>query len=381
VRVNPDGSLGEPNDVALGGIEHKMGIRASATCVLNFGENGACRGELVGGLPSESQGMKQMFLLMNAARIAVGIQSVGVASSAYLNALKYAKERKQGSSIKSFKDPNAPRVPIIEHPDVRRMLLDMKARVEGIRALIAKLASHSDRAEIAHATGKGNLNYHQGQVELLTPLVKAYGSDQAFRICETAIQTLGGAGYISDYGIEQYCRDSKIFSIYEGTNHIQAMDLVGRKLGMAGGANLTAFFGDVQGFVEQHKAHPIFGAAVLQLGEAVNALQGTTMRLLSWFHGGNLDLVPIYANRFLEMMAETTVGWLLLDQALLAEQKRAELTAEQAEHPDHTFYAGKQHTALYFAHNVLPGVVGKADLFGREDKSPLQIPDEAFGRI
>ncbi|MFO0579566.1 MAG: acyl-CoA dehydrogenase [Polyangia bacterium] len=381
VRVNADGSLGEPNDVALGGIEHKMGIRASATCVLNFGENGACRGELVGGAASESQGMKQMFLLMNAARIAVGIQSLGVASSAYLNALKYAKERKQGSSIKSFKDPNAPRVPIIEHPDVRRMLLDMKSRVEGIRALIGKLAMHSDRAEIAHATGTGNLNYHQGQVELLTPLVKAYGSDQAFRICETAIQTLGGAGYISDYGIEQYCRDSKIFSIYEGTNHIQAMDLVGRKLGMAGGANLTAYFGDVMGFVEQHKAHPIFGAAVAQLGEAANALQGTTMRMLSWFHGGNLDLVPIYANRFLEMMAETTVGWLLLEQALLAERKRAELTTEQGEHPDHAFYGGKQHTALYFASNVLPAVVAKSELFGREDKSAMQIPDEAFARI
>lgn len=384
VRVNADGTLGESNDVQVAGIEHKMGIRASATCVLSFGENSACHGELVGGATSEHQGMKQMFLLMNAARLAVGIQSVGVASSAYLNALRYARERKQGSSIKSFKDPTAPRVPIIEHPDVRRMLLDMKARVEGIRALIAKVCMHSDRATIAQKTGTGNLNYHQGQVELLTPLVKAYGSDQAFRVCETAIQTLGGAGYISDYGIEQYCRDSKIFSIYEGTNHIQAMDLVGRKLGMAGGANLTAYLNDVNSFVEKNKGHEQLGAAVTQLGEAANALQGATMRMLSWFHGGNLDLVPIYANRFLEMMAETTVGWLLLEQALLAEQKHAALTAEHgagSEHPDLAFYVGKKHAAIYYAQNILPGVLDKADLLGREDKSALAIPDEAFGRI
>jgi alkylation response protein AidB-like acyl-CoA dehydrogenase len=369
---------GASNDVSLGGIEHKMGIRASATCVLNFGENNACRGELVGGPASENQGMRQMFLLMNAARIGVGIQGCALASSAYLNALRYARERKQGSSLKNFKDPTAPRVPIIDHPDVRRMLLDMKSRVEGIRALITKVAGHHDRAEIARATGQGNQNYHEGQVELLTPLVKAYSSDQSFRVCETAIQTLGGAGYISDYGIEQYCRDAKIFSIYEGTNHIQAMDLVGRKLGMAGGAHLQSYFADVAAFVKQHSDHAELGTAVKQLGAALESLQATTMLLLSWFYGGRLELVPLSANRFLEMMAETTLGWLLLEQAVLAEQKRAALPAD---HRDHAFYEGKLHAAQYFAWNILPGVKAKSEILIREDNSAMRIPDSAFAQV
>ena len=378
LRVTADGTATGPNDVAVGSIEHKMGIKGSATCVLNFGENNACIGELVGGPASESQGMKQMFVMMNAARIAVGIQSIAVASTAYLNALRYTRDRRQGSSIKQFKDPTAPRVPIIEHPDVRRMLLDMKARVEGIRALIFKVARHQDLVEVAKATGEGNLNYHLGQVELLTPLVKAYSSDQSFRICETAIQTLGGAGYVSDYGIEQYCRDAKIFSIYEGTNHIQAMDLVGRKLGMAGGANLQSYHSDVTGFVKQHSEHPVYGESVKALGRAMDALYGTTMRLLAWFGGGQIELVPLAANRYLEMMSETTIGWLLLEQALIAEGKRKEL---ESDHPDHAFYEGKHYAALYFAANILPGVADRADILGREDRSAVAIPETAFAQV
>lgn len=377
-RVAADGTLGDNNDVAVGSIEHKMGIKGSATCVMNFGENGQCIGQLVGGAASENQGMKQMFMLMNAARIAVGIQGCAIASSAYLNALRYSRERRQGSSVKQFKDPTAPRVPIIEHPDVRRMLLDMKARVEGIRALIAKLASHQDRSVMAKISGEGNYNYHYGQVELLTPIVKSYASDQAFRICETAIQTLGGAGYISDYGIEQYCRDAKIFSIYEGTNHIQAMDLVGRKLGMGGGANLQAYFSDVAAFIAKHKDDAELGACLTVLQAALEALQGTTMRLLSWFHGGNLELVPLYANRFLEMMAETTLAWLLLEQAFLGREKSAALPEG---HPDLSFFQGKRYAAEYYAQNVLPGVMDKADILGREDRSALGIPDAAFAQV
>lgn len=378
-RINSDGSAGEPNDVSLGGIEHKMGIRASSTAVLNFGENGACLGEMVGGPASEHQGMKQMFAMMNFARIGVGIQSLAVASTAYLNALRYSRERKQGSSIERFKDPTAPRVPIIEHADVRRMLLDMKARVEGLRALIAKVSMHHDRAMVAqHANDSEKATYHLGQVELLTPLVKAYGSDQSFRICETAIQTLGGVGYTCDYGIEQYCRDAKIFSIYEGTNHIQAMDLIGRKLGMAGGANLQTYLSEIQRFVSTHSDDPALGKEAQLLGEATSALQGATMRLLSWFHGGQLELVPLFANRFLEMMAENTIGWLLLEQAVIANAKLATLDKE---HPDWAFYVGKRHAALYFARNVMPGVADKADILAREDKSPVEIPDAAFSRV
>jgi alkylation response protein AidB-like acyl-CoA dehydrogenase len=209
-RVDPGGVIGAKNDVKVAAIEHKMGINGSATCVLSFGEDDQCFGVPVGGDSGLGHGMAQMFKMMNGARIAVGIQGVGVASSAFLNALEYARDRKQGASIEHWKDATAPRVPILQHADVRRMLLDMKARVEGIRALAIKLAHHQD-CVLALGSGNEKALYHQGQVDLLVPLVKAYGSDQAFRICETAIQTYGGAGYTRDYPVEQYCRDAKIF--------------------------------------------------------------------------------------------------------------------------------------------------------------------------
>ena len=369
-KVRPDGT---PNDVATAGIEHKMGIKASATAQLAFGENGNCIGELVG--TAEQKGMSQMFHLMNYARIGVGIQGLSIASSAYLNALDYAKDRKQGSSIKQWKDATAPRVPIIEHADVRRMLLDMKASCEGIRALAVKLTMHLDRATALGDTDKPASEYHNGQVDLLVPLLKAYGSDQAFQICATAIQVYGGAGFLRDWPVEQYCRDSKIFSIYEGTNHIQAMDLVGRKLMQRGGANVQAFAKDVGTFVAAHKDHPVHKDAIAILGEAMNAMTQTGGKFMQWFGGGKMEMVPVVANRFLEMMAELTIGWLLLDQAVIAETAAAKLAAD---HPDRAFYAGKRYAAQYFAHNVLPGVVAKAQLIAREDRSPIDIPVEAF---
>jgi alkylation response protein AidB-like acyl-CoA dehydrogenase len=380
IRTNDDGTLAGPNDVTVGAIEHKMGINGSATCVLNFGENGKCVGWPVGGDAKLNQGMSQMFKMMNGARIAVGMQGYAVASSAYLNALEYARERKQGASITHWKDATAPRVPILEHADVRRMLLDMKSRVEGIRALAVKLARHQDSVDTLTHTGGDDkeIAYHQGQVDLLVPLVKAYGSDQGFRVCETAIQTYGGAGYTRDYPVEQYCRDAKIFSIYEGTNHIQAMDLVGRKLGQAGGANLQAFLGDVGKFVAKNAAHPTLGAAVKSLGEAAQAIGNASMKLLMWFQSGNLALVPLTANRFLEMMSELSVAWVLLEGAVIADAKEKTLDAAS---PDKAFYAGKIHAALYFARNVLPGVEFKSKLMDGEDKSPLDIPDSAFATV
>ena len=380
--IKADGSLGETNDVSVGALEHKMGINGSATCVLNFGDNGKCMGWPVGGEEKLNQGMPQMFKLMNAARISVGVQGVAVASSAFLNALEYAKDRKQGASITHWKDATAPRVPIIEHADVRRMLLQMKATVEGIRALAVKLTMHQDRAELNKGSADGDDEkrraYHQGQVDLLVPLVKAYGSDQGFRVCETAIQTYGGAGYTRDYPVEQYCRDAKIFSIYEGTNHIQAMDLVGRKLGQAGGSNLQAFLGDIAKFVALSSTHPTLGPAVKKLGAAQDAVAGCAMRLLMWFQSGQLALVPLSANRFCEMMSELTVGWQLLEGAVVAEQAKANVAEG---HPDVAFYAGKVQAALYFARNVLPGVEHKAALLAEEDKSALDIPDAGFATV
>jgi len=374
-RVNADGSLGEPNDVSVGGIEHKMGINGSATCVLNFGENDKCLGWPVGGESSLNKGMPQMFMMMNGARIAVGVQGLAVASSAYLNALEYAKDRKQGASIAHWKDATAPRVPIIEHADVRRMLLDMKSRVEGIRALAIKLTNHLDRITVAK--DDADKAYHQGQVDLLVPLLKAYGSDQAFRICETAIQTYGGAGYTRDYPAEQYCRDAKIFSIYEGTNHIQAMDLVGRKLGQAGGANLQAFLGDIAKFVAANKEHQTLNPQVRALGTAQEALAGAAMKLLMWFQTGHMDMVPLYANRFLEMMSEVAVSWLLLEGAVIAD---AQISAG-AKEPDLAFYQGKVHAARYYAKISLPHVELAARQMNDEDRSPLDIPDAAFATV
>ncbi len=371
-KKRPDGT---PNDVKVAGIEHKMGIKASATAQLVFGEDGQCVGELVG--TTEQKGMSQMFHLMNYARIGVGVQGLSIASSAYLNALDYAKDRKQGSSIKQWKDATAPRVPIIEHADVKRMLLDMKSKVEGLRALVVKLAMHIDRVNALQKSGgdQQQIDYHQGQVDLLVPLVKAYGSDQAFAICATAIQVYGGAGYLKDWPVEQYCRDSKIFSIYEGTNHIQAMDLVGRKLMQRGGANIQAFAKDVGGFVAKNKEHAQLKDSIAVLAQAMEAMTATGGKFMQWFGGGKVEMVPTVANRFLEMMSETTVGWLLLEQAVVAQ---AALDKLPAEHPDRAFYTGKVFGAQYFATNVLPGVAAKAQLIAREDRTAIDIPVEAF---
>jgi alkylation response protein AidB-like acyl-CoA dehydrogenase len=371
-RVNEDGTSGAKNDVGVGSIEHKMGINGSATCVLNFGENDDCYGELVGTV--ENMGISQMFHLMNGARISVGVQGVGVASFAYLNALEYAKDRKQGAPMTSWKDPTVPRVAIIEHADVRRMLLEMKSKVEGIRALVMKLANHQDNVRFYRGKDDEKVAYHQGQVDLLVPLVKAYGSDQAFRVCELAIQTYGGAGYTRDYPVEQAARDAKVFSIYEGTNHIQAMDLVGRKLGQHGGKNLQAFIGDIAKFVAENEKHPVLGAAVKELGAAQEAVAGMAMRLLMWFQTGRIALVPLAANRFLEMMSETAVAWMLLDA-----DKLASLPKDEAK--ERSFYEGKKHAALFYARNVLPNVKRSAEILAVEDTSPIDMPTDAFATV
>ncbi|GMU62014.1 MAG: acyl-CoA dehydrogenase [Myxococcaceae bacterium] len=373
VRVDASGKLGELNDVQVASLEHKMGINGSATCVMNFGENGECYGELVGAV--ENQGMPQMFRMMNGARIAVGIQGLAVTSSAYLNALEYAKDRKQGAPFKQWKDPSVPRVAILEHPDVRRMLLELKAHVEGIRMLVVKLAAHRDRWHVLAGRDDDQAAYHLGQVDLLTPLVKAYASEEAWRLCGQAIQIFGGAGFLKDWPVEQYARDSKIFSIYEGTTHIQSMDLVGRKLGQNGGANFTAFMGDINGFVEANKSHPVFGKDVERLSGAGEAFMQVAMGLMGWAQGGKVELVPLNGNRVLTMMSQLSVAWLLLDAGVKAEAALAKLPAG---HADRAFYEGKRFSAQWFARNVLPNVEHLAKLTMIEDASPVEISDAAF---
>ncbi|MEO0322872.1 MAG: acyl-CoA dehydrogenase [Myxococcota bacterium] len=362
------------NDVQVASIEHKMGINGSATCVLNFGENGDCVGELVGTTPH--QGMRQMFKMMNFARIGVGIQGLAVAASAYLNALEYARDRKQGSSIKEWKNAEAPRVAIIEHPNVRRDLLDMKARVEGMRALIVKLGIHQDRIQTIAGKDDESVAYHQGQIDLLTPLVKAYCSDEAFQVCERAIQVYGGAGYLRDWPVEQYARDAKIFSIYEGTNAIQALDLVGRKLGQGGGKNTQAFLGDVQKLISAEKEREGYELAFKNLQKAHEAVGGSVMQFLGWFQGGQMANIPLTAERFLQMMSKLVIGWLLLEGSVLADEKLKEGMESGAER---AFYEGKKASGLFFALNVLPEVVAAARVLKTADASPLELSDAAFG--
>jgi alkylation response protein AidB-like acyl-CoA dehydrogenase len=376
VWVEADGSLSKPNDVITASIEHKMGICGSSTCVLNFGENDSCRGFLCGSV--EHQGIAQMFQMMNGARILVGFQGVAAASSAYLNALEYTKERKQGSSVKALKDPNAPRVPIIQHADVRRMLLDMKSRVEGMRLLGLSLNMHLDRADALKASDPDRAAYHRGQVDLLVPLFKAYATDQGFQVAATAIQAYGGAGFLRDHPAEQYCRDAKIFSIYEGTNHIQALDLVGRKLRQQGGKPALDFLGDIQRFIEKNASHPKLKPGIDELRKAHEATGRILSTLMAWGGAGKLELTSLAANRVLEAMAELCVGWLLLEGAVIAHARLAEVPAGKS---DHAFYTGKVHAALFFALNVLPGVGFKADLLTREDTSALEIPEEAFATV
>jgi hypothetical protein len=322
-----------------------------------------------------------MFHMMNEARIGVGLGATALGYTGYLHSLEYARSRPQGRPVSGVgaKDATAPMVPIVQHPDVRRMLIDMKARVEGIRALIYKMALHQDRAHDAQGKDDKAAAYHKGQVELLTPIVKAYASDQAFHICETAIQTFGGAGFLKDHPVEQYCRDSKIFSIYEGTNHIQSMDLVGRKLAQAGGENFRNFLGEIGKFVAANAQHAQLGPEVQTLGKAAEQLGGLAMQLFGWSQAGaKVALVPLVATRFLEAMSETAVAWMLLESARVALAASEKLDAG---HPDVAFYTGKLHAARYYARNVLPGVFHKAKLIAAEDQSAMEIPDEAFATV
>jgi hypothetical protein len=319
--------------------------------------------------------MRQMFQMMNFARIGVGVQGLACASTAYLNALQYARERRQGAAIANAKDPRAPRVPILQHADIRRMLLDMKAKVEGMRAMVVKAAFHHDAA--TQTDDETQRSYHLGQVELLTPLVKAYCSDQGFRIAELAIQIYGGAGYTKDHPVEQYARDAKVFAIYEGTNHIQALDLVGRKLRLARGEYAKAFFADLSAFVKQHNAHPALGNEMQRLGAAAQAL-GALLLVLPGWETEQPERIALIASPLLELWSELCVGWMLLQAAVIADAKLADCSSE---HPDHAFYTGKVHSARHFAHWVLATTAARAAVLAQAPATALQVPDAAFASV
>ena len=367
IWVNPDGSLGQPNDVYCGNIEEKMGVHGSSTCTLNFGENGKCRGILLG---EPNSGMAKMFQMMNQARMACGVQTLGVAASAYDTARNYAKERLQGPP---FTNRDAGRVPIIRHEDVRRMLMNLKAGTEAMRAMIGKLYYFIDMHK--HDPDEANRNEAGLQVELFTPLVKAYCTDFGYQLTRDAIQVLGGVGYCSEFPAEQYARDIKISSIWEGTNYINSLDLVGRKLNMEGGKVFQGWIEGVMKFTGDHKDDPEFGPDFKLLFKAAQATGDYTMRYLEYLKEGKLQLIPLSCTRFLECFSEVLMAQFMLEQGLLARNKLKEVDVASA---DGIFYRGKIETAKYFCRNILTNVFGRHMTLQQEDMSAVDIPEEAF---
>ena len=385
--VNEDGSLGKRNDYEIANIEHKMGIKGSATCLINFGDHGECYAELLG---EERQGMKIMFQMMNEARLAVGMQGLASASIAYLHALQYTKERLQGSSLMEFKNPEAPRVPIIQHPDVRRMLLWMKSSVDSLRALAYFTAYCFDMEKVVQ--DEAEKDKWLGYAEILTPIVKAYSSDIGFRVTETAMQCYGGYGFCCEYPIEQFLRDEKIASIYEGANGIQALDLIGRKLGMKKGAYFMNLLSEMNNTIAKYKDLNGVKDFAGDVQNAVNKLAEMGLYLATCGKQGKF-LVPINnAYPFLMMMGKVVSGWFLLWEAGVAQQKLDELAKAQGVdqgdaaawaqfvkgNKNAAFYTGKIYSAKFFAKNVLPEVDAAATAIKNEDMSILEIPEESF---
>ena len=366
LRPMPDGSL-VPNDVFCSGIEEKLGIHGSPTCTINFGDNDDCWAWLVG---EPNKGIRLMFHMMNEARIFVGVQSVSQANAAYQVALAYARERIQGVDIRKMRDADAPRVAIIEHPDIRLHLMHMRVMCEGMRALTAKTGMYADIAE--HGEGK-EAEKAEFCVEVLTPIVKAYCSDQSFYVIERAVQVLGGYGYCSEFGVEQYLRDCKICSIYEGTNGIQALDLVGRKITRKHGAMFMTLLLEMNRFILKNKKHETLGELVKAFEQVKNKqLAAVTV---DFGRKGLKDIMyPVLnATSYLEVFGHVVMAWVILEQAVVAQQglSRLDESAADPEHPDRAFYQRKLDNAAFFVRRVLPKVEYLVKTIRSGDRSPL----------
>jgi 3-(methylthio)propanoyl-CoA dehydrogenase len=362
IRVNPDGTLGEPNDVLCGGVEKKLGLHASPTCLLNFGDQDGCIGYLCG---EAHNGLAHMFQMMNAARINTGVSGMTLAGTAYLNALAYAKERIQGSDLTGRKPGY---VPIIDHPDVRRMLLWMKATVDGMRSMIYTGAFWSELAlELPQGEEK---NHYQALVDFLTPIIKAYCSDLGFKVCETAIQCLGGYGFCREYPLEQYLRDSKIMSLYEGTNGIQSIDLLGRKMRLNGGALFKSYLAEIQSFCRKQAGQPRLGPDIRALSEAVDRLEVMARTLSEKMKSDPLQWAS-YTYPALLCFGDITMAWRLLDLAVIA-QKLMETQGEN------DFLTGKILQATYFTGTTLPLTLARLETCLRSGREVVEMPEGAF---
>jgi alkylation response protein AidB-like acyl-CoA dehydrogenase len=380
-RLDAKGKPGEWNDVKCKSIEHKMGIHGSPTCTLLYGEDGNCHGWLLG---EPHKGMKLMFQMMNEARVAVGMQGVSIGNAAYQAALAYARERVQGSDISQLKNPDAPKVTIVKHPDVRLLLAKMRSYGEGLRALMLWGAWCQDMAALSE--GDKALEY-QGLAELLTPVCKAFGSDMGFRMTEWAVQVLGGYGYLRDYTPEQYLRDVKIASLYEGTNGIQAMDLVGRKMAARGGANVLALYRLLEAFARDNAAHPVLGDCMEALGKAVGAWGKANMYFGEQAKAGKMLGPILNASPYLAMTGDLLVGYLLLWQARVAAEHLGQLAVKAGldpmdrkaveglarTHSEARYLRDKILTARYFAMNELPQVRARSAAVTSGDLSAMAI--------
>jgi 3-(methylthio)propanoyl-CoA dehydrogenase len=344
--VNADGSVGARNDVHCASIEHKLGIRGSPTCVLAFGQNGGAVGELVG---EENRGLEYMFIMMNAARYSVGIEGVGLSERAYQAALDYARGRVQ--SAEAGRRGGAP-VPIIRHPDVRRMLLLMKSQTEAMRALAAVAAVSLDAARL-HPNAEERAR-HQGFVDLMIPVIKGWCTENSVDIASVGIQVHGGVGFVEETGAAQYLRDARITPIYEGTTGIQANDLIGRKLARDGGLAAQAVIAQMRTLAGELAAEPKLSAAAPVFSAAVDALE-RAIRYVVQNYAADIRSVSVGAVPLLKMFGIVAGGWQLLRSAAIA-QKR--LAAPAANGADAAFHEAKTLTARFYADHVLPQASG-----------------------
>ncbi|KQM65006.1 acyl-CoA dehydrogenase [Sphingomonas sp. Leaf17] len=361
--VGEDGSIGARNAVTCGSIEHKMGIHANSTCVMNY--DGAI-GWLVG---DEMKGLAAMFIMMNAARLGVGLQGLGVAETAYQNAVHYARDRRQGRALTGPAEPQEKADTLFVHPDVRRMLMEGKALTEGLRALCLWGALQVDLSH--HAQDEAEKQLADDLISLLTPVIKGHGTDMGYAIATNAQQVYGGHGYIAEWGMEQYVRDARIAMIYEGTNGVQAMDLVGRKLAQNGGRAVQAFFGIVAAETAAAKADPATADIAGKLERALNELQAATM----WFMANgmkNPENVGAGAVSYMHLMGLVAVGLMWLRMAVAAAALKA------AGEGDAAFLDAKLVTARFYAERLLPEAGAHRRKIEGGAESLMALPPEMF---
>jgi len=358
-----DGNPGERNTLSCGSLEEKMGIHANATCVMNY--DGA-KGWLVG---EPNKGLAAMFVMMNAARRWVGLQGISQAELAYQNGAAYALERRQGRALTGPQDPDEIADPLIVHPDVRRLLMDARAKTEGIRALALWIALQADIAK--HAEDEGERTTADDMVQLLTPIVKAIGTDIGFDVARQMQQVWGGHGYIVENGMEQFVRDARITQIYEGANGVQAMDLVGRKLAMHGGRGIQAFFALVDAEIEKASGIGPTEELATALGKANTELKAASMWLMQ-NAPKNPENAGSAAYHYMEILGLVSIGWIWLKSALAAN--------EGLKGGNDPFLEAKILTARHFAENLLPDAGALRRKIDAGAKTIMAMPADSFLR-